>query len=278
MSKFTKYFSVIFIVASLAACQAGDDPEEEPKDSCSNIGLDTKILNGTSCIEGSSPVVSLELTIDVDGVAQVGLCTGSMVTSDTVVTAAHCFESGEVLEVVATGGPVGIGSQRSVASSVIVHPAYNVAVDGTLKNDVAIVKLAAPLNLPTFPVIISHTLEEGDQLDIYGFGQDDDEKAGFLKSGSLHIDDISQDNIFAVFDDTSSSVCFGDSGGPATYDADVDGKSVVGLVGLTSTGQPDPDDENPSACQDGQLASFTNLLNPEVLNFLRDNVPGLALR
>lgn len=276
MSKKIKLISLTILVLSLAACQAGGDSEDDPKNSCSEIGLETKVLNGTACVEGNSPVVSLELTVTIDNLVQTGLCSGSLITPDTVLTAAHCFNEGEVTQIVVTGGSTGSGSQRAFATSYYVHPGFDTAVDGTLKNDAAIVKLEKSLSLPTFPIITSRDIQPGDRLDIYGFGQDDEQTAGFLKSGILHIDDISQDNIFAVYDDKSSATCFGDSGGPAVYSLDTaTEQDVVGLVGLTSTGEVDA---TTHICAEGQRQSFTNIQNPEVLNFIAENAPGVVTR
>lgn len=236
--------------------------------SCGDIGLRTKIINGTTCQEGSSPLVSLAIQAGED----VNLCTGSLVTANKVLTAAHCFQTDAINGITVTGGPVGAGSQRTTVDEIIPHPGFNIAPDGTLKNDIAILTLTKALSLPTFPIFASRQIKSGEELSIYGFGKDEKDETGLLKSGRMTVSDISQDNIFAIYTSDSSNTCTGDSGGPAIFTAERDdGARVTGLIGVTSTGSGDN-------CNLGERSSFTNLVNPEVLDFIRENVPGVSIQ
>ena len=236
-----------------------------PAQRCTLLGLNPRIINGSTCIEGSSPIVSLVIKAD----RGVQLCTGTLVKRDTILTAGHCFEA-DPTEIIVTGGPVGAGSQRTTAASVSVHPKYDNAPDGTLKNDVAVVTLTRALSLPTASIFASTPVENDDEIYIYGFGLDEEEKTGILKSGTMTITDITQDNIFAEFTKETSNSCSGDSGGPVYSRAKrADGQTILGLVGVISAGT--------NNCNIGERSSFTNLLNPEVLDFVRGEVPGLRI-
>ena len=257
----------------------GDDGV--PKETCSLIGLEPKIINGTTCIQGRAGVVS----IAIRGPQDASLCTGTMVTKSVVLTAAHCFQeieaaiangeaTAEDFTIEVTGGPVGAGSQRTTASEITTHPDFDLAVDQTLQNDIAYITLSEPLDLDTLPVLVSRQVQIGDKLAIYGFGLDEDQRTGIPKSGTMTVEDLSQDNIFADFDNSSSNTCTGDSGGPAIIRAkNASGQTITGLVGVTSTGSA----TGAQSCSKGERSSFTNLASPQVVNWLRANISGIRI-
>lgn len=264
---------------SLVGCTNGggdsettnEDGSTRPVQQCSLIGLQPRIINGTACEEGNSPVVSLELIYE--GGAK-NLCSGTLIKRDTVLTAGHCFDQGEeqgLETIIVTGGSTGTGSQRVAAAEYSRHDGYDSSIDGAVKNDVALVTLERSLSLPTSSIFASADLKVGDPLAIFGFGLDEDERTGIFKSGTMTIDSITQDNIYAIYSKTSSNTCNGDSGGPVYMRGTrPDGKTITGLVGVVSAGLGE-------GCPVGQPSSFTNLANPEVLDWIRTNAPGVRI-
>lgn len=252
--------------------ETNEDGSIRPAEQCSLIGLQPRIINGTACKNGDSPVVSLEIIL-VDG--SKSLCTGTLLKRDVVLTAGHCFknDNNELIEadVLVTGGSTGSGNQRVVAADYAVHPGYDSSIDGAVKNDVALVTLDRSMSLPTASIFASADPKVGDSLAIFGFGSDEDERTGIFKSGSMTIDSITPDNIYAIYTKTSSNTCNGDSGGPVYLRGPrSDGKTITGLVGVVSAGLGE-------GCPVGQPSSFTNLANPEVLDWIRTNVPGVRI-
>lgn len=272
--------SAILMTLSLIGCTDGggdsdsttnSDGSSRPVQQCSMIGLQPRIINGSACKEGDSPVVSLELVYS-DG--NKSLCTGTLIKRDTVLTAGHCFDQGEeqgLETIIVTGGSTGTGSQRVEAAEYNRHDGYDSSIDGAVKNDVALVTLDRSMSLPTASIFASADLKVGDSLAIFGFGLDEDERTGIFRSGSMIIDSITQDNIYAIYTKTSSNTCNGDSGGPVyVRDTRSDGKTITGLVGVVSAGLGE-------GCPLGQASSFTNLANPEVLDWIRTNAPGVRI-
>lgn len=74
------------------------------------------------------------------------LCSGSIVASSWIVTAAHCVNGVDPSRISAYAGITNLseqsGSSQLAVSSVLVHPEFN---DRTFQNDIALVGLAAPI-------------------------------------------------------------------------------------------------------------------------------------
>ena len=90
-------FLALALLVSLVACTKGGDDDDDDDSSgprtnaCSVLGLNARIINGTECSTSNSPVVELEM---VDTFGQVALCSGTMITKDDVLFAAHCLPAG----------------------------------------------------------------------------------------------------------------------------------------------------------------------------------------
>ena len=88
---------------------AGPAPAPAPGpsafDVCGAIGTTPgtirSIINGQACSPGASSVVSL--TIIEAGAGDESLCTGTVIASDAVLTAAHCLPAGAEFSVVTRG-------------------------------------------------------------------------------------------------------------------------------------------------------------------------------
>src|SRR5690606_33046047 len=216
-----------------AACQAVDDVERER----------SAILGGTQTGSGQFPTV---VAIVIDQGAR-GLCTGTLVAPDIVLTAAHCVHP----------AVLGYPSQAAVtAATLVVFDSTDLRQNGNAvaaaetipvgsfnqpgDPDVGIIRLSrsitdrepSPINLDpaAAPVGISVTM--------VGYGQD--ENGGFGRG--LYLENKtsfsctnvgSSDQTFLCFDQRNGTgKCSGDSGGPSF--AMIGGKQTV--VGITSFG------------------------------------------
>ena len=261
-------FTTLCIFASLIGCGGGGGGGSSGPDSdaCGLIGLSTRIVNGSTCSESDSPVVRLVINFS-DGTS--GTCSGALVSSRTIVSAAHCF-----VDLEDASGPravSAIASVEGVDQSVIsfaVHPDASVAADNASAiNDVAVATLAQAVATSTLPILVSSAPGRGDIISIYGYGIDQDGNFGGLRSGEMQIDSIDSDHIFALFNGQGSNTCGGDSGGPAIVQArDSDGNTFAALVGVTSTGAL-------ANCGSGDTSLFTNLQGT-VLPFLEASASG----
>ena len=112
-----------------------------------NALSDGRIINGVpvSITEVPWQVALMFSSEPDDFYAQ--FCGGSIVSADWIVTAAHCLPgmSAAGIEVLAGVTSLGEpGSTRVAVQEIISHPQYD---DSTLENDIALLKLATPLDL-----------------------------------------------------------------------------------------------------------------------------------
>jgi len=203
----------------------------------------------------SRPIV---MVIDADG----DLCTGTALTRELVLTAAHCvFRKADYrVKAYQTGAAIRV---QAIAR----HPrfSYESYAASRATADVALVKLASPLPDIVLPAALAaaRRVEVGETLTIAGFGVTQAGTARGLgvprearlavtgKPGSLQIrlvDKATQNKRIGL------GACTGDSGAPA-YDGEGPQKSgqVIGVVSWSTA----PNDEE--GC--GGLTGLTPLIN-----------------
>ena len=159
-------------------------------------------------------------------------CTGSLITPEVILTAAHC--GGDFpIELVISAGRAFFGSDVSSAESVgfddgILHPDYvelSNGIGGSLgQNDIGVLVLAEPVDWVDPVWIATESIEEiadGATVTSIGFGVSNSNGAGsgIKRSAELVVDSV--DEIFlysnSVTNDNNANVCSGDSGGPQVY-------------------------------------------------------------
>lgn len=260
------FFALIVPILFFVGCGGSSDSDSSAdldSDACGEIGLSARIINGTACSESGSPVVRIAI-LNSDGTES--LCTGTMLTSDDVLTAAHCF----LEEVLAAS--VEVSGQRVFASQVVVHPGVSANNEVlALFNDAAILKLQSPLQTRTLPLLGSRSLSVGNKISIYGYGLDENDTPNILRSGEMKVSDVSPNHIFAEFNGDGSNTCSGDSGGPAVYTfTNEDGNSVAAIGGIVSSG-------NIPTCEKGDLSLFANSQSKSILDFILQVVPDAGV-
>lgn len=277
----------ITLVGLLAGCDVTDDdddsvvtPVNSSSNSCGLIGLSARVIGGTECGDLSrSSVVRISGDTDRNpDTDPVSFCTGSMISSSAVVTAAHCF-LGARSDIFITFGDA--GSERDVlASSVTIHPDFSPfgGEDDRAVFDIAVLRLAEEVNLPVLPLLVSQTASAGSLVGVFGYGQTvvGDPDVDFIPSSAIDFNELVAgemtisnvtDNFYFVENVTGTNVCFGDSGGPLVFDL---GGTAVNL-GVVSQGSV-------INCSPGDVTSYTRVSNSSVSNFLLSVVPDAAVR
>lgn len=272
--KFKLSYSLILAALILNACSSSDDDSNGSNngnnnnasaDACSVFDLArTKISNGEVCSFGSqnSPLVK----VIINSLEGSGLCTGSVIDSRVILTAAHCV-TGSVLSI-----NVETTNGNFSASSYEIAPNYFPGV-GALPpaRDAALVFLDQDVGIAPISLLLSGSPSVGEDAFIGGFGAvDQDNDGGAIpRAGEAVIADVTANHVVLRFQGDQAHPCFGDSGGPLVVER-AGQPAVVGVVSASSPGV-DPN----TVCEPGDETLYTSVKDSTVEAFIRRLTPGL---
>lgn len=194
-----------------------------------------------------------------------GLCSGSVVSPTTVVTAAHCVVETPISKMKVRASSVSsfAGGELIGVVAAVAHPGFKIDFRSGIVNDIAVVKLASPTTAP--PIALPTPLEDaalsplGAPMTVAGFGRSNPNalarpRLGRLRSApvltrsgcsgpgykgfstSAMVCASGRSFVQAVSGrarrDVQRATCFGDSGGPLLADTPTGPR----LLGVTSYG------------------------------------------
>ncbi len=117
------------------------------------------IVNGSSCADSTASVAYLKLQL-TDG--KQASCSGTVISSTAVLTAAHCLEG-------TSGVTINFESKEIPAASFSYHPGYKGTDSDSI--DVGVVIASSPLGQPIVPLLSSRDARVNETVVIAGYGQ-----------------------------------------------------------------------------------------------------------
>ena len=255
----------------------------------------TYIVGGEDAT-GDWPWAAL-VEIDFGGGSR-GYCSGSLLSPDQVLTAAHCFfdENGQQINTSAITVHIGSGlngtNPTRAAGAHYLHPGYN-NIANPLGNDIALIHLSTAIDVSTLPSLVDDAhFEEllardatgrDEALTAIGWGATTTDPNNQTVSPTLQqvaLDHVPfstcnqnwngfltpvQSSVICAAelnpqDNETENTCLGDSGGPLILGDD----PAPYIVGLTSFGSADN-------CQAGRPTVFNRVLN--MVDFVEENAP-----
>lgn len=181
-------------------------------------------------INGSTPPdngLIEKSTVALSGFFGNVFCTGTLIDSQYVVSAAHCLAK-HFGPLYVNFGRDGSEFTKVKASEWQAHPDFSGSFNQGEPSDISIIRLEKPAPEGYQPVeIYKNSLHKGEELFLAGFGQTESGSQGELLFVDVQVADTTNSEIVV-----SNGACYGDSGGPAYIRED--GRLM--LVGATSRG------------------------------------------
>ncbi|CAG9583251.1 unnamed protein product [Danaus chrysippus] len=221
------------------------------------------------------------LISDIIGISGRGVCGGSLVSANRIITAAHCWDDGRNkawrFTVVLGSETLFTGGTRVLTSDVVTHPLWFPLL---ILNDIAIIRLPEPValsdtigtvSLPTGLEIFDNFNGQVATASGYGLTKDGGSISNSQFLSYVNMSVISNEicNIAFFGNIRPSNICTNTLGGKSTCRGDSGGPLVVQrgdrtvLIGVTSFGIA-------FGCEIGWPAAFSRVTS--FLGFINDNI------
>lgn len=208
------FFSVLSVVVLLSACGA-QVPTEQTSES-----FDSAIVHGQK-LRVDSDLSHMVVAIVSELPQGEALCTGSIISKNLILTAAHCVDHNptKVKIIFASNIKKANADQLRDVTAIYQNPYWN-KMDSAKKGDLAILQFDGKLPVGFSPVHFASTnfkLKAGDAVVFAGYGVTNGQRhsgSGVLRTTKTQVIEFKSETE-VVTDGRRTSVCFGDSGGPA---------------------------------------------------------------
>ena len=225
------------------SCGGGGGGSESSASACNSF----KVLNGQECASDSTPLVKLAI-VKQDGTYT---CTGTIISNDEVLTAAHCVRGGR-----SWTAEHDRGTQSSTTT--VINPFY----DSSSAFDTALIRfpnIATNFNVSPAHFSSSRKTAVGDVIKVVGYGYDGTPTLpnNNPRGVELIVKYIDKGILFTSFNTDNAGACNGDSGGAATSNG-----LIVGTVSAGSS----------VGCAEG-LGLFTDVQTRGNVDFIRAFAP-----
>ena len=220
------------------------------------------IVNGTECDGMTSSVVRVAIRRTEGG--SVSHCSGTVIGSQAVLTAAHCVVGNPIEVAIIPGGGSEIPAQSSA-----VHPQY---APSPYPLDIAVVTTIRPIGRRTIPLLLSRAGRVGETAVLAGWGVETVGGSGMLRAGVAVVDFVGETFLTTRFANSETATCSGDSGGPLLLSES--GEWM--LAGVTATGVFNPATNAPP-CQNG-ISVYAGVRPETTSSFIRGRVPDASIR
>lgn len=222
-------------VAGAGNAENHTDPYERALRNWQNKApLSAKIIKGRSATFGDRPWQVGLLNASIPDPLYAHFCSGTLITDQWVLTAAHCVARRQATELIVLTGTnsLNFGGRKKKVISVVVHGAYD---PQTLENDLALLFLDSPTAIvpPQFPSIEveQRLIDDQEKVKIGGWGNTYDFGVKSLdlmeteaplvppelcSAPDSHGQSLKATMLCAGYEDGRTDACDGDSGGPAT--------------------------------------------------------------
>ncbi|OMH85966.1 Chymotrypsin BI [Zancudomyces culisetae] len=280
-------FFLVFISASLGGLNSRNtasahstrqdtNVNEAQSQQNSTLSSNARVVNGVQASITEFPYASF-IYIDEGNSGEV--CTGALLSSTVLVTAAHCllknfttpYNPAQITVSVGSSNYIVNNNNRYLASRLYAHPQFDA---DTLQNDIGLIMLSSPVpsSLATPVAIFSGKVTDGMGLVAAGWGVTSNSPtattASVLNKVPLVVSSaaackelnpywISNDGpTVCTININGQDTCYGDSGGPLAYI----GNNVNSLVGITSFGNVVGDQDTAPPCGvNGGAGYYTHL-------------------
>ncbi|XP_026730702.1 transmembrane protease serine 9-like [Trichoplusia ni] len=240
----------------------------------------TRIVGGVPAGAGQYPYQA-GLLLSIIGLDGLGVCGGSLISNNRVLTAAHCWFDGVTqswkITVVLGSSTLFTGGQRLETSVVATHPNWNPLL---IRNDVAIIylpnavqfsNLISPISLPSGALLSENFA--GESAIASGFGRTSDTASitnnQFLSHVNLNVITNSVCSFAFPLILDASHICTSGIGGVGTCGGDSGGPLVITrdnnryLIGVTSFGSA-------LGCTAGLPAAFSRVTSH--IDFIQQHI------